>query len=41
MIDEKIHDPAQLKGFDRQGYRYSTDDSRPDHLVFLRDQPAD
>ena len=41
VIDEKIHDPAQLKGFDRQGYRYSADESRPDHLVFLRDQPDD
>ncbi len=41
VIDEKIHDPLQLKGFDRQGYRYSADQSRPDHLVFLRDQPDD
>jgi len=41
VIDEKIHDPAQLKGFDRQGYRYSADESRPDHLVFVRDQPDD
>lgn len=41
VIDEKLHDPLQLKGFDRQGYRYSAEQSRPDHLVFLRDHPDD
>lgn len=41
VIDEKINDPAALRQFDVQGYRYSLDQSRPDHLVFLRDTPSD
>ena len=40
-IQERIADPEQLKSFDLQGYYYSEAQSRPDHLVFLRDQPAD
>lgn len=39
VIQERIADPEQLKGFDVQGYYYSAKQSRPDHLVFLRDQP--
>ncbi|MDO7903076.1 peroxide stress protein YaaA [Pseudomonas sp. K1(2024)] len=39
VIQERIADPEQLKGFDVQGYYYSAEQSRPDHLVFLRDQP--
>lgn len=37
VIQEKINDPAQLKQFDVQGYRYSVEQSKPDNLVFLRD----
>ncbi|MBH1968511.1 MAG: peroxide stress protein YaaA [Pseudomonadales bacterium] len=37
VIEERINDPAALKQFDVQGYRYSTEQSKPDHLVFLRD----
>ena len=37
VIQEGINDPAQLKQFDVQGYRYSADQSKPDNLVFLRD----
>jgi cytoplasmic iron level regulating protein YaaA (DUF328/UPF0246 family) len=37
VIQEKINDPAQLKQFDVQGYRYSAEQSKPDNLVFLRD----
>lgn len=37
VIKERIEDPEQLKEFDYDGYRYSSDDSSPDHLVFLRD----
>ena len=37
VIRERIGDPEQLKAFDSEGYRYSPDDSSPDHLVFLRD----
>lgn len=37
IIEERINDPAALKQFDVQGYRYSAEQSKPDHLVFLRD----
>ena len=37
VIQEGINDPAQLKQFDVQGYRYSAEQSKPDNLVFLRD----
>jgi hypothetical protein len=37
VIEERINDPAALKQFDVQGYRYSAEQSKPDHLVFLRD----
>ena len=37
VIQEKINDPALLKQFDVQGYRYSAEQSKPDNLVFLRD----
>ncbi|WP_263141252.1 peroxide stress protein YaaA [Pseudomonas sp. RIT-PI-AD] len=40
VIKERVTDPAQLKTFDLQGYRYSAADSKPDKLVFLRDQAA-
>ena len=37
VIEERINDPAALKQFDVQGYRYSAEQSKPDNLVFLRD----
>ncbi|MBK4990354.1 peroxide stress protein YaaA [Pseudomonas sp. S60] len=40
-IEERISDPAQLKQFDVQGYYYSAEQSKADHLVFLRDQPGE
>ncbi|MBJ9975784.1 peroxide stress protein YaaA [Pseudomonas sp. S75] len=39
VIQERIADPERLKSFDVQGYYYSAEQSREDHLVFLRDQP--
>lgn len=41
VIQERINDPEQLKRFDVQGYYCSAEQSKPDHLVFLRDHPAD
>ncbi|WP_028635231.1 peroxide stress protein YaaA [Pseudomonas parafulva] len=40
-IEERISDPAQLKQFDVQGYYYSAEQSKADHLVFLRDHPGE
>jgi cytoplasmic iron level regulating protein YaaA (DUF328/UPF0246 family) len=40
VITERIEQPEQLKKFAYDGYRYSPDDSSPDHLVFLRDAQA-
>jgi len=37
VIQERINDPAALKQFDLQGYRFNADQSKPDTLVFLRD----
>ncbi len=37
VIEERINDPAHLKQFDVQGYRYSAEQSKADSLVFLRD----
>ncbi len=37
VIEERINDPAQLKQFDVQGYRFNAEQSKPDNLVFLRD----
>ncbi len=37
VIQERINDPAQLKQFDVQGYRFSAEQSKADNLVFLRD----
>ncbi|MGJ3443143.1 peroxide stress protein YaaA [Pseudomonas sp. Je.1.5.c] len=39
VIQEQINDPEQLKQFDVQGYYYSAEQSKTDHLVFLRDNP--
>jgi len=41
VIQQRISDPEQLKQFDVQGYYYSAEQSKPDHLVFLRDHPSD
>ena len=37
VIEERINDPAKLKQFDVQGYRFNAEQSKPDNLVFLRD----
>ncbi|AJP50655.1 hypothetical protein PF1751_v1c09490 [Pseudomonas simiae] len=37
VIEERINDPAKLKAFDVQGYRFNAEQSKPDNLVFLRD----
>jgi cytoplasmic iron level regulating protein YaaA (DUF328/UPF0246 family) len=37
VIEQRINDPAALKQFDVQGYRYSAEQSSSDKLVFLRD----
>ncbi|MGK3120213.1 peroxide stress protein YaaA [Pseudomonas corrugata] len=37
VIQERINDPALLKQFDVQGYRYSAEQSSPQRLIFLRD----
>jgi cytoplasmic iron level regulating protein YaaA (DUF328/UPF0246 family) len=41
VIKERLNDPAGLKDFNYQGYRYHAEHSKPDSLVFLRDQPDD
>ena len=41
VIQERLRDPVGLKDFTYQGYRFSTEQSKPDSLVFLRDQPQD
>jgi len=37
VIEQRIDDPAALKAFDLQGYRYNPEQSSPQKLVFLRD----
>lgn len=39
VISERINHPDALKQFDVQGYRYSSEQSTADKLVFLRDSP--
>jgi cytoplasmic iron level regulating protein YaaA (DUF328/UPF0246 family) len=41
IIEERINDPADLKEFDVEGYRYSAEQSKPDSLVFLRDHTSE
>ncbi|MBK4993903.1 peroxide stress protein YaaA [Pseudomonas sp. S37] len=41
VIQQRISDPEQLKQFDVQGYYYSAEQSKADHLVFLRDHPSE
>jgi len=38
VISERINKPEDLKQFDVQGYRYSSELSKADKLVFLRDE---
>ncbi|MET0947190.1 MAG: peroxide stress protein YaaA [Pseudomonas sp.] len=39
VISEQINTPDALKQFDAQGYRYSSEQSTPAKLVFLRETP--
>jgi uncharacterized protein len=41
VIKERLRDPAGLKDFAYAGYRFSAEQSKPDSLVFLRDQPPE
>jgi cytoplasmic iron level regulating protein YaaA (DUF328/UPF0246 family) len=41
VVTERINDPHALKEFDAHGYRYSSELSKTDKLVFLRDTPAE
>jgi cytoplasmic iron level regulating protein YaaA (DUF328/UPF0246 family) len=41
VIEERINDPADLKEFDIEGYRYSAEQSKPDNLVFLRNHASE
>jgi cytoplasmic iron level regulating protein YaaA (DUF328/UPF0246 family) len=41
VIQHKINAVAALKDFTEQGYYYSEEQSKPTHLVFLRDHPED
>ncbi|NWL79797.1 peroxide stress protein YaaA [Pseudomonas taiwanensis] len=41
VIKERLQDPEGLKDFNYQGYRYSAEHSKPDSLVFLRDEPQE
>lgn len=41
VIQHKIDSVEALKNFNEQGYYYCAEQSKPNHLVFLRDQPED
>jgi cytoplasmic iron level regulating protein YaaA (DUF328/UPF0246 family) len=41
VIKERLTDPAGLKDFNYQGYRFDAAQSKPDHLIFLRDAAED
>lgn len=41
VIEERINSPEALKQFDAQGYRYNSEQSTPDKLVFLRNSAED
>lgn len=41
VIENKIDSVAGLRKFNTQGYYYCAEQSKPEHLVFLRDQPED
>ncbi|MGJ3232231.1 MAG: peroxide stress protein YaaA [Oceanicaulis sp.] len=40
ILDNRIEDPAKLKEYDLDGYRYDPDGSSEDTLLFTRPQPA-
>ena len=40
IIENRIEDPAQLRDFDLEGYRYDAEGSSEDKLLFTRPQPA-
>jgi cytoplasmic iron level regulating protein YaaA (DUF328/UPF0246 family) len=37
IIEHQIQDPDKIKNFDMEGYRYSTNMSKKDEWVFIRD----
>lgn len=39
-LEHRVSTPEQLKGFDREGYRFAPAASEPDRLVFRRDASA-
>lgn len=39
-LEHRVSTPEQLKGFDREGYRFAPAASGPDRFVFRRDQGA-
>lgn len=39
VIKERLTDPAGLKDFNYQGYRFAAEQSSEDNLIFLRDTP--
>ena len=41
VIQNKVTHVSALKDFNEQGYYYSPEHSKPEHLVFLRDHPED
>jgi len=41
VIQHRVDSVDALKIFNEQGYYYSAEQSKPNHLVFLRDQPED
>jgi len=41
VIKNKVDSVADLKHFSEQGYYFSDEQSKPNHLVFLRDQAED
>lgn len=41
VIQHQVSTVNSLKDFNEQGYYYSPEQSKPDHLVFLRDHPED
>ena len=41
VIRQRIADPAQLRDFAEQGYRFAAEQSSASELVFLRDHPED
>lgn len=40
IVNKRLADPAALKKFNLDGYRFQKADSDDDHWLFLRDQPA-